>query len=61
MTESMFASLRIVAMMLVADKVIHPLERSWFLAVVNTCGPTAVQRKTLIASPFFAKRLLCRA
>lgn len=47
MTDSLFTSLRIVAFLLTSDRELHPLEKSWYTALVNTCGPSSAQRKIL--------------
>lgn len=47
MSPSLLATMKIVALMISIDKVIHPAERSWFLALMNTFGATRTQRRIL--------------
>lgn len=47
MTDSLFSSIRIVALLLSSDGELHPLEKSWFSTLINTCGPNSSQRKIL--------------
>lgn len=48
MNQSLLATMKIVAQMIAIDKVIHPYERSWFLALMNTFGASRLQRRLLL-------------
>ena len=47
MNESLFAAIRIVAMMLAVDREVGPEEHKWFSTVLNTYGMTHMEREIL--------------